>query len=238
MRDMKVRDVMTGTVVVAREDAPFKTLAQLMADHRVSGVPIIDENDRIVGVVTESDLLSTEEFGPSRSLILEWFIGRKRLEEIEGRSARVKAAEIMSRPAITVKPDDDVHRAARVMLDEGVKRLPVVDEDGKVVGIVSRRDLIRPYLRSDDQISREIEEDVILRTMWIEPSVVSVTVTGGVAELRGTVETRSAKEILLELVRRVGGVVNVDDRLSYRLDDRKMGTGPTIGPSSELAESR
>ncbi len=161
-----------------------------------------------------------------RSAFLEWFIHPSRLAEIERRSEDVRAADIMTRKVVAVGPETPVEEAVRVLLDAGVKRLPVVEEDGQVVGIVSRRDLLQPFLRSDDDIRREITEDVVLGAMWIDPATVDVEVSGGVVRLKGEVERRSDKEILVAFVHRVPGVVGVEEELTFKLDDREIRPPP------------
>jgi CBS domain-containing protein len=234
-----VRDVMTPTVVVGHEDTPFKELVRSMAEHRVSGVPVVSTEGRLVGIVTEADLLRVEAHEqPPRNLLVELFIDRRRLEEIERLADDIRARDIMTRDVVTVAPDRPIDEAARRMIHEGVKRLPVVDEKGRILGIVSRRDLLRPFLRSDQEIRREIEEDVVIHTMWIDPGAVAVAVRTGVVSLRGTVDLKSTGRILEELVRRVPGVIGVESELRYRNDDRKVGTGPLAEPRWGLIENQ
>lgn len=224
MNELMVRDVMTTDVVTVRADTPFKELVQAMAERRVSGVPVVGEDGTLVGIVTEADLLIAEEEAEEprrRRSFLEWFIHPTRLADIEGRADGVRARDIMTRTVVTVGPDVPLREALKVLLDAGVRRLPVVDADERVVGIVSRRDLLSPFLRPDPEIGREIEQEVIVHTMWIDPATIRVRVDEGVAELEGRVPTRSTKEILLELVRRVDGVVGIVDHVTYGVDDRK-----------------
>lgn len=225
MQKLKVEDVMTRTVVVVREDTPFKDVVRTMLEHRVSGVPVLDERGHLAGIVTEADLLTLEEgkVEPKhRRSLLEWVLRPARLAEIEHEAADVRAEDIMTPSVVTVRREMTVPEAAKLMLDAQVKRLPVIADDGKVVGIVSRRDLLQPFLRTDEEIEREIREDVIFRTMWIDPTTIGVEVDRGCVRLRGTVERKSVAEILVELVHRVEGVVAVEDELGYRWDDRKV----------------
>ena len=238
MRKTNVADVMTRTVVVAREDTPFKEIARRMSEHRVSGLPVLDGEDRLVGIVSEGDLLAAEDGGRDRSLILEWFIGRRRLEEIEAKGDDLRARHVMMRDVVTIGPDEPIDAAARSMLTNGVKRLPVVDDEGKVLGIVSRTDVLRPYLREDEAIRKEIVEDVILDTMWVDPSTVRVEVEEGVVSLAGRIETKSTKELLVDLVRRVSGVVGVEDHLSFMADDREPSARPPAMPSFNFGRER
>jgi CBS-domain-containing membrane protein len=241
VREYKVEDVMTREVVAARPDTPFKDLVRLLYEHRVSGVPVIDaSSDRLVGIVTETDLLGTEEAesaagaetgGRGRSL-LEWLVHPRRLAAVQRRAADLSAQDVMHRDVITAVPGMRVRDAVHAMLRAGVKRLPVVDGDGRVVGIVSRRDLLAPYLRPEQEIAREVIQDVIVGVMWLDPATIQVEVDRGVVTLNGQVDRKSTKDILAALVRRVDGVVGVEDRLTYREDDRKAPPGP---PHHDLA---
>ena len=234
MRTTTVQDVMTRSVVTVREDAGFKDLVTTMHRHGVSGVPVVDEGERLVGIVTQADLLIAEDEARNPRApapLVEWFIHPDTLSEIEGRGDDVSARDLMTREVVTIGPDAPVHHAIRRMLESEVKRLPVVDADGRVVGIVSRRDLLRPFLRGDETIRLEIADDVIRRTMWMDPATIDVEVARGVVTLQGTVDRRSDKEILAAMVRRVGGVVGVNDELGYRTDDRGLAAPP---PPSEL----
>jgi CBS domain-containing protein len=225
-----VADVMTRRVVLAREDTPFKELARLMHDHRVSGLPVLGEDGTLVGIVTEGDLLASTSGLPKTSVLLTWLVGRDRLEEIERRVDDLHAADVMMRNVITVGPETPLREAIAKLLEAGVKRLPVVDKSGRVLGIVSRRDLLESFLRSDEDIRREVREQVLRHTMWIDPEALTVTVRQGLVQLAGVVDRRSTKEILVRLVHGVEGVVGVEDHLTFEEDDRKdTDTGPLWG---------
>ncbi len=157
---------MTRQVITAQQDTPFKELVRLMHEHRVSGVPVVDGRDKLVGIVTEADLLVAEEGqaapgGRGRSL-LEWFIHPGRLAAVQDRAEDLRARDVMTGDVVAATPGMGVRDAVKVLLDAGVKRLPVVDQDGRVVGIVSRRDLLEPFLRSDEDIHREIAQEVVV----------------------------------------------------------------------------
>jgi CBS domain-containing protein len=128
----------------------------------------------------------------------------------------------MSAPAVTVRADDTVPEAARLMARHRVERLPVVDEEDRLVGIVTRRDLLEVFLRSDEEIRRTVEQEVLLNTLWLAPQNISVRVRNGVVTLAGLLERRSEKSIALRTTGRVDGVVGVVDRLTYRLDDTRL----------------
>lgn len=230
MKPTRVGDVMTRTVVSVRKDTPFKELVRIMHEHRVGGVPVLDAEDHLTGIVTEVDLLraesGTRQTGP-RSAFLEWFIHPARLAKIESRADGLRAADVMTKEVITLSPQTPVHDAIRTLLRAGVKRLPVVDTQWRVLGIVSRRDLLSPFLRTDEEIRREVYEEVIRGTMWIDPTTINVEVHHGVVTLRGQVERRSEKLIMAGLVRRVAGVVALREELTYDIDDRELGLPET-----------
>ncbi|MGH2655540.1 MAG: CBS domain-containing protein [Actinomycetota bacterium] len=234
MRKLKVESVMTPEVVTASPETPFKELTRLMSEHRISGIPIVDEDRRLVGIVTEADLLwSEKEREPKRrSRFLEWFIDRKRLAEIERVAPDLRARDLMTREVVTVGPQTPVREAVVRLLRAGVKRLPVVDDDGRIVGVVSRGDLLEPFLRSDEDIRREVVDEVIVGTMWLDPLPIHVEVERGIVRLTGQVDLRSTKDILVDLVDRVDGVVGVVDELTHRREDRDVRSfGPTVrGP--------
>lgn len=230
MREDKVEDVMTPEVVTAQQDTPFKELVRLMHEHRVSGVPVVDGRDKLVGIVTEADLLVAEEAqaAPGRRgrSLLEWFIHPGRLAAVQDRAEDLRARDVMTGDVVAATPGMGVRDAVKALLEAGVKRLPVVGQDGRVVGIVSRRDLLEPFLRSDEDIHREIVQEVVVGAMWLDPATIQVQVNRGVVTLSGQVDRKSTKQILAELVRRVDGVVGVGDRVAYAEDDRRISPGP------------
>lgn len=227
MTKARVKDVMTTEVITAGSDTPYKEMVERMYSGSVSGLPVLDEDGRLVGIVTEADLLLAGEDEPRhRTLLLRWAANPKRLAALAKSAQDVRAADIMTKDVVTVHPDDTVREAASILLKAEVKRLPVVDEGGRVVGVVSRRDLLSPYLRPDEEIAREVSEEVIYRTMWIDPTTVRVRVDEGVVRLEGRVDHKSSKELMVELVGRVDGVVGVDDRLTFDFDDREVGAAP------------
>lgn len=228
MSKMKVKDVMTTAVITAGEDSPYKDLVGLMTSNGISGLPVTDDDGRLVGIVTEADLLLAEEDEPRhRTMLLRWAVNPKRLAALAKSAEGLRAVDIMTRDVVIVRPDDTVREAANTLLKAEVKRLPVVDDEGRVVGIVSRRDLLAPYLRPDEEIAREVKEDLIFRTMWIDPTTIRVRVDGGVVRLEGRVDHKSSKDLMVELVGRLDGVVGVDDRLTFEIDDRTVETAPT-----------
>jgi CBS-domain-containing membrane protein len=216
----RIRDVMTREVVTVDEETLFKEITQLLADCRISAVPVLDPNGRVVRIVSEADLLLKEEYpdGPPGGWLLE---GRRR------RATRAKATgdtavELMTAPAITVGPDASLAEAARLLHRHHIKRLPVLDPAGPLLGIVSRADLLKAFLRSDDQIARDVRQDVFRRALWMDPDTVGVEVRDGVVTLAGRLERRSLIPIAVRLVHGVDGVVEVVDRLDFEFDDRTI----------------
>lgn len=234
MRKLKVEDVMSREVVTAAPETPFKELTGLLSKYGISGIPIVDKDGTLVGIVTEADLLrSEEEREPKRRRFLDWFVDRQWLAEADRMTADLRARDVMTDEVVTVEPETPVRDAVVRLLRAGVKRLPVVDAEGRVVGIVSRKDLLQPFLRADEDIRAEIVDGVIVKTMWLDPATIHVEVDRGVVRLSGQLDLRSSKEILVELVDRVDGVVGVVDELTYRREDRDVRTyGPTVwGPA-------
>lgn len=214
-----VRDVMTDHVVVLDPNTGFKEIVGILRDRGVSAAPVVDTVGRVLGVVSEGDLLRKEADADGRD-------GGPAQRAVSGRRARGKARasraeQLMTAPAVTIAPDRTVVEAARVMERRGVKRLPVVDEDGRLAGIVSRCDLLRVYLRPDHDIREEITQDVLLRALWIDPAGIEVTVTEGTVHLAGSVENRSLVPLLVRLCRAVDGVVAVHQQLTYAFDDTR-----------------
>ncbi len=217
-----VASVMTREVVTVAPGTTYKEVAERLHERRVSALPVVDADRRVIGVVSEADLLLKEE-RPAP--------GRGPLIDPQGDAAKAmarNAAALMTSPAVTVRPEATLTEAARLMHRRGVKRLPVVDQEGRLAGLVSRADLIQAFLRSDDSIAREVREEVISRTLAIDQAEVTVTVVDGVVRLEGELETCSLGRILARLVGAVEGVVAVDNGLRWRLDD--SGLQPGMSP--------
>jgi CBS domain-containing protein len=209
-----VAAVMTTDVVTVLPATVYKEVVERLQERRVSAVPVVDADGRVIGIVSEADLLLKEERPGRRP--------GGPLVDPHGDSAKAlarNAAALMTSPAVTVLPETTLTEAARLMHRRRVKRLPVVDADGRLVGIVSRGDLIRVFLRSDDAIAREIREDVLLHTLVVDPTAIAVAVDDGVVRLEGQVETRSLAAIAARLVQGVEGVVAVENRLRWGMDD-------------------
>lgn len=226
-----VKDVMTEDVVVAQDTFPYKEIVWLLDAKGLSALPVVDENRAVIGVVSEADLLSKEAHEASERTIRRPRSGRHRAEHVK--AAASLAGQLMSSPVITTAPDASIAEAARTMARHGVKRLPVTDGDGRLVGIVSRRDLLKVFLRPDEDIRREVLDDVIHRTLSLMPEEADVRadVTDGVVRLEGWLERKSLLDILVGLVLGIEGVVNVDNRLTFKRDDThiRTTTPPAVG---------
>ncbi|MFI1163483.1 CBS domain-containing protein [Streptomyces sp. NPDC020801] len=225
MKHNKIGSVMTAEVVRAEYGTPFKEVARMLADHRISGLPVVDEDDHVVGVISETDLMMRQAetpgpYEPGRRLRLTAFTAtaRRRAAKAKARTA----GQLMTEPPVTVHADDTIVEAARTMARRHVERLPVLDEEDRLVGIVTRRDLLRVFLRPDADIREEVVREVLVRALWLAPRGVAVSVTEGVVTLEGHMERRSDTEIAVSMTRQIDGVVDVVDKLTYRLDDSRI----------------
>jgi CBS domain-containing protein len=214
MKRHTVADVMTHRVVTVAEGTGYKQIVETLTSNGVSAVPVIDSDLRVIGVVSEADLLHKVDVAGTQPH--GWLLERKRTRIARDKANADFARDLMSTPPVTIAANDPVAHAARVMDTERVKRLPVVDADGRLVGIVSRSDLLRPYLRADEEIRQEITAGVLLRTMWMDPRDFTVTVGQGIVTIHGEVERRSSIPILIGIIRSVPGVVDIVERVSAR----------------------
>ncbi|MFJ3175342.1 CBS domain-containing protein [Streptomyces roseus] len=214
MRHRNVGELMTREVVTVPGSAGFKDIVRALTEHQVSAVAVVDGEGRALGVVSEGDLLpKSAGQGDFPGVVPE--PDAREHEKAEG----TRAEEVMSAPAVCARADWTVAEAARLMEAQGVKRLLVVDEADKLVGIVSRRDLLKIFLRDDDTIRHEITADVLDRTLRQEPGAVTVEVTEGRVELHGAVQFKSLVPVIERLCRTVDGVVGVTQHLAYAVDD-------------------
>jgi CBS domain-containing protein len=217
MRHLEVQDVMTRRVTTVQVATPFKDVARLLAEHKISAVPVLDGDGQLVGIVSEADLLRKEQYHED-ALPTRRRFGSRRERVLRAKALGDFAGDVMTAPAITIGPEATVVEAAKLMIEQNVKRLPVVDADGCLLGIVSRADLLWVFLRPDDEIAEEIRYEVLARTLLQEPSY-TVAVTDGIVTLSGKLDRRSSVEIADRLVRAVDGVVDVVNGLTYQLDD-------------------
>ncbi len=197
---MDVRDLMTTDVVAVAKTTSIRDAARLMFRYRVSGLPVVDVEDRVLGIITEGDFLQME------------------IERVETGVIPDQVGDVMSSPVETIPPDMDVIGAARFMQAQNVKRL-IVAEDERMVGIISRADFVAAFTRPDDLIEDEIREDLIRRVLFVDPETVEVEVSNGVVTLMGSIGTRTEARLMEELARRLDGVVEVRSNLTWRIDD-------------------
>ncbi|GAA0937311.1 CBS domain-containing protein [Virgisporangium aurantiacum] len=210
MNTRTVGSVMTRNVVTARPDTSFKDLVTTLADERVSALPVVDDEGLVVGIVSEGDLLHRLDLPPDSP---HGRLLHRRRPAPAGPLGDI-AAGLMTRPVVTIGSDATVGSASRLLEKHGVKRLPVVD-GGRLVGIVSRRDLLSTYLRADDDIRAEVRADALLS----DPDAVGIVVDEGIVTLTGTVGRRSTADIAGRLARAVSGVVDVVNLLDWKYDD-------------------
>ncbi|KAB1976710.1 CBS domain-containing protein [Streptomyces triticiradicis] len=218
-----VGEVMTREVVEAHRETSFKDVARLLDRHRISGLPVVDHDDKVVGVISETDLIRRQAARsvPGRGRRL-WIPALRRSVRRTAAVARAtRAQELMSTPAITVHPEQRVEDAARIMERRGVERLPVVDEEDRLIGIATRRDLLRVFLRTDEEIRQDVIDDVLTRALRLPPRIVVVSVLDGMVTLEGRLEHRSDIPFAIQLTWRVDGVVGVVNGLTFRIDDTR-----------------
>jgi CBS domain-containing protein len=213
---VRVGDVMTRDVVSVTSETPLKDVAAMLVERGISGLPVCDADGAVVGVLSEADLLVKQGGAPERSGgLFAWLVETASAPDLAKLRAHT-AGEAMTAPAVTVETDSPVSEAARTMVSLGVNRLPVV-EDGRLVGIVTRADLVRLFTRSDEEIARDIRQDVVKR-LWIAPERIEVDVEQGEVVLRGEVDTEVEAGLLEKRIPLVAGVVGVRSELSWAVD--------------------
>jgi CBS domain-containing protein len=212
---MKARDVMTAPVVTVPPETSLKEAAALMLENRISGLPVVDGR-RVAGVLSETDILYKERNAPARQGLVDWLLHYGDDPPAAKLAART-VRDAMTTPAVTVPPQRTVADVADVLLDLGIDRLPVVEGD-ELVGIVTRSDLVRAFVRSDEEIAEEIRSRVVLGVAWMPRDAISVTVEDGAVVLEGEVDTESVAALIESQARRVAGVVSVESRLSWSQD--------------------
>ncbi|WP_405653322.1 CBS domain-containing protein [Streptomyces sp. NBC_00019] len=201
-----VSDVMTRDVATVGRDAAFKDIVRIMQDRKVSALPVMDGGRRVLGIVSEADLLPKEEFRDSDP---DRYTQLRRLSDL-AKAGSVTAGELMTSPALTVRPGETLAQAARTMARARVKRLPVVDESGRLEGVVSRADLLKVFLRDDEDIAEEVRREVVAYLFPAPESAVRVEVREGVVKLGGRVRDTSLVPVAARLARAVEGVVDIE----------------------------
>ncbi|QWB27736.1 MULTISPECIES: CBS domain-containing protein [Streptomyces] len=201
-----VSDVMTHAVVAIGREALFKDIVEVMEQWKVSAVPVLEGDGRVIGVVSEADLLPKEEF---RDTDPDRYTQRRRLSDL-AKAGALRADELMSSPAVTVHSDATLAQAARIMAQRRVKRLPVVDGQGVLEGVVSRADLLKVFLRADEELAEEIRRQVVACLFPAPVEPIGVDVRDGVVTLTGRIRDTSLVPVAARLVRSVEGVVDVE----------------------------
>ena len=209
---------MCRDVVTVRPSASLKDVARLLLERRISGVPVVSNDDRVLGVVSEGDIVFKERgVADANGHVYAWLFGAD--DEAALKREAATAAEAMTIPPVTIEPQRTIAEAAELMVKRSVNRLPVVS-GGKLVGIVTRADLVRAFVRTDEELEREIREDVLRRTLWIDARDLRISVRNGHVVLDGVLERRTEVDLVSAYVARVPGVVAVDcSRLGWRDDD-------------------
>lgn len=197
-------------------DAKLRDVAVILSTEHISGLPVV-ERGNVVGVVSESDIVRVEQGSSGKAEgVLGWLLNSSSTPD--GRLEARTAGEAMSSPALTIAPGRSIAEAARLMTEKGVNRLPVIVR-GELVGILTRGDLVRAYARSNEEIEREIYEDVLIHTLWVSPERIGVSVSDGVVKLAGEARTRTEAELMAAYVKRVPGVSVVESELTWEVDD-------------------
>jgi CBS domain-containing protein len=219
----RVSDVMTTPVVTVDRITPYKEIARLLAEHRISGLPVVKMGRAVAGVVTEADLLAAQADAARRLRP-----GTRWTWRPQGRPRpALTAGELMTTPAVTIGPGATIPAAAGLMNMHHVRRLPVVDEQNRLVGIISRRDLLSVFLRPDEEIARDIRK-VLDEIMSAAPGEADVSVRNGIVTLSGTLDPRSGPHgdlipLAIRLMWDVDGVVTITDRLGEPPPSRAAG---------------
>ena len=224
---MRVVDLMASEVISVRRETSLRDAARLMVEKGISGLPVTDEEGTLVGVVSEGDFLRKEvDRGGlmGRGLLGVLFDNRDSLAEAES------VGEVMAENVFTVSPDATLVEAARTMTSHGVKRLPVVTREGKLVGVISRRDVVSAFTRPDELIEDEIKEDILRRLLFLDPELLSISVKAGLVMISGELPTRTDTRLLEAMVQRTDGVIRAEIDVTWRLDDTQVGNEPSNLP--------
>lgn len=209
----RVGDVMATSVVTVDRATPYKEIAQLLAEHKISGMPVLKMGREVAGVVTEADLLAAEEATARRLQSAR----RRTLLPHARQHPALTAGELMTSPAITVGPHVTVHAAGRLMSTRHVRLLPVVDEHARLIGVVSRRDLLAVFLRPDADIAADVRT-VLDEILLAEPGQADVAVRDGIVTLTGALDPNTGEHgdlipVAIRLMWDVDGVVDIIDKL-------------------------
>ncbi|MFF3270994.1 CBS domain-containing protein [Streptomyces chrestomyceticus] len=229
MDHRQVGRLMNTEVVRARRTTSFREVVNLLSRHRKTGLPVVDADDKVVGVISETDLMYRQA---AQDILQNRWYNRRRLtgraRAARARKRSLRAGELMTSPPVTIGPHQTVAEAARLMVTGKLDRLPVVDAEGRLCGLVTRSDLLKVFLRPDDEIREELITEVLVRTLGLKPGALGVTVRAGVVTLSGRLGRSSEVPVALRLAGRIDGVVAVVDELEYEHDDAAEQHGEQI----------
>jgi CBS domain-containing protein len=225
MEHVRAREIMTSPVITVGPDTPFRDIVATMLENGISGVPVVDGYGRLLGIVTEADLIHKEEEPQPQPALLPWHgssLRRERRVNRHRKATGTTAAELMTENVVTATEESTVHELAHLMLSGDINRIPIV-RDGRPVGIVTRADILKVFARSDETLVSAVKE-ALERDLWIEPSRLTVTCQNGLVTIAGEVERRTDRDLLMKWVGAIDGVVGLDaGRLTYRVDDLALG---------------
>jgi len=210
---MRVLDIMSIDVLTVSPEESLKAAARLMVERGVSGLPVVNAEGKLVGIITEADFLEREADRSHRRLLDALMHKPDTVSEAE------TVGQVMSTHPVVIYPEASVTEAARVMSHHHVKRLPVVNDEGRLQGIISRGDVVTVFTRPDDVIEDEVREDIIDRVLLLDGDSIDVAVDEGMVKLSGRLPTRTDKRLLEEMVRRVDGVVSMESDVTFEIDD-------------------
>ena len=226
MRHVIAREIMSSPVVSVGPDTPVRALVDLMLRSRISGLPVVDADQRVVGIVTESDLLEKEDRPAPEPPLISWHGRSLRLERLLGRYRKATgttAREIMTQNIVTAGEETEARELAHLMLRHEINRILIL-RDGRLAGIVTRADVLKVFLRSDESVVEAVRQ-ALARELFIDPAPLALTCTGGVVTIAGTVDRHSDQALVAKWIRSVDGVVAVrTDDLAYRIDDLAVGS--------------
>lgn len=229
MSRWNIADVMTVGAVSVQPDTSFKEIVDQFEAHGINAVPVVDDFERVLGVVSSADLIPKIEFaGDDERFRL---FQSRRSRHARDKAGATTAGQMMTAPAVTVMGGTSLVEATKIMEASGLKRLPVVDDLGRLTGMVTRRDLLKIFLRGDGDIRREILDEVLPDLPGVEPTQVRVEVDDGVVTLMGRLERRSLVPAAVRHIQRVNGVVDVISHLTYVRDDtdeQPVAFGPLV----------
>jgi CBS domain-containing protein len=208
---MNVKDAMTSDVISVRPDTSLKDVAVILAENKIGGLPVVDDQGHVLGVISKADILAKER-AETPYHGLKAVFHRREADEMQSKIDARIAEEAMMAPAVTVQPSWSIASAAELMIERGVNRLPVTEAGGKLAGIITRHDLVREFARSDAELEQEIRDETLRGLSWTEG--LQLSVENGEVTLRGELESRYDAEALPSMIRRIPGVVGVDSELT------------------------